>query len=38
MKKSVNERTFQGRLFIIAEKIFGENKSIGFILFWEINK
>lgn len=30
MKKSANERTFQGRLFIIAEKILDENKSIGF--------
>jgi len=30
MKKSANERTFQGRLFIIAERILDENKSIGF--------
>ncbi|NVN95313.1 MAG: SAM-dependent DNA methyltransferase [Bacteroidetes bacterium] len=30
MKKSANERTFQGRLFIIAERILDENKNIGF--------
>lgn len=30
MKKSANERTFQGRLFILAQNIIDENKTIAF--------
>ena len=30
MRKTANERTFQGRLFIVAEKILEENKNICF--------